>query len=196
MKRIISLALVLLVLGAGVGAAQTLTQTTAKWNALVHTGRLVSSGSYALSLVTLQADADSSIQSVVIDLTNGSARSPGSIVFTFTWAGMTGGSALSEIDIKPFAHASATATAGAASVFATNGNAVCIGPNYGNAEFPVTLVIGTSAAGSEIGRIMTTIGFVREINQPRFVSFLIDKEGATGKWTAGTFTIGWECYAP
>jgi len=195
MRKILSLALALLVLGAAASYAQTLTQTTAKWNALIHTGRLVSSGTYAVTTAQL-LDADSSIQSVVIDLTNGSARRPGSIVFTFTWAGMVGGSALSEIDIKPYAHASATATAGSSSVFSTNGNGLCIGPNYGNAEFPVTLVIGTSDAGSEIGRLMTTTGIIRELNMPRFVSFTIDKEGATGRWSAGTFTIGWECYAP
>jgi hypothetical protein len=195
MKRILSLALALLVLGAAASFAQTLTQTTAKWNALTNNGRLVSSGTYAITTAQL-LDADSTVQSAVIDLTNGSARRPRNIVFTFTWAGMTGGSALSEIDITSTSHASATETAGSTAVFGSGGNALCIGPNYGNAEYPVTLVIGTSAAGSTLGYLMSTLGIVREINMPRFVSFKLEKKGATGRWTAGTFTIGWECYAP
>ena len=193
MKRLL-IALAVCLCVAGTTWAQTVTgPTISGWASQNTPGRLLASGSIAWSLVTLQADTDSSITTAVIDMT-GLPWLPGYYLFRIGWAGCVGGQSTTAFNIRAFGHMSSTATAGAGYIT----NTLYLGSWGLLAAIPLVATIGTNAAGSapfEIHNSIVANTFTQQNFLPRYMSFTLDKEGATGHWTAGTATIYWEAYS-
>ena len=191
-----AIAIVLSVLFAGGAFAQyTSTVIPAYWDTPERgvSGRQIVSGSVTLpTLVALQADADTSITTAIIDLT-GQDRLPGRAFYYFTATGLVGGTGTAKVDIAAYWHALSTETAGASAGY-TN-NAIYLGTYLASGAAPLTQVNwGTASAVYEAFFQTASTGKSAE-NGPRYVSFKFDKEGA-GKYTAGTMTLVWIAYAP
>lgn len=157
-------------------------------------GRQIATGTVTCpTLVALQADADSSITTAIIDLT-GLDRLPGRVFFYFTASGLVGGTGTAEVQISMYWHVLSTETPGANAGYLTN---ACFLANFGQvSSSPLTTVDwGTASAVNFPFFLPQATGATRtpEIG-PRYVSFKFEKEGA-GHYTAGTMTLVWVAYA-
>lgn len=159
-------------------------------------GRLIKSGSTTLSLVTLQADADSNIYLDPVDLT-GTKKVPAWIVGKLAISGAVGGTAT----------ATATGLTVIAYAMPTYDDDMTDLITYTDAVVPLgSWSILPASSGKTFATAANTAGWIPFVAGaitaatietfavvPRWVVFRVSKTG-NGTYTAGTLTISWDAY--
>lgn len=170
----------------------TVTQTI-KTYSTSKPGDLQVYGTLSFTAVALQADTDSNLVTPKVPLST-DGRLPGALIVEFNWTGAVGGSAVTRFDLICYGHMTSAEGTGPNTVVVNTiqlTNWTLANPTTA-ATYPIT--IGTVTDGSVwlfpyISVIPTAINAL-----PQYISFKLDKEGATGKLSAGTLTIRYYAY--